>query len=311
VVPILKKHEIPVFVVGVHSPWGSANPYAADLPPEKKKDLPVYGPESVQSERVLIQMPVGSYRYGQTAELIDSGFGPFALEWIAREGGGMFLESRVSGGAAYGGGNVWPSGNEQRFDPQLMKQYHPDYVSPAAYHEHVAANKASAALVAAAQLPRAHVLMHPTTTFVRRNEAELKRAIAAAQKEAARVSPVLEQLTDTLTAGQSDRDKLTSPRWQAGFDLALGRSLAARARAEGYNAMLAALGRGRDFENKASNTWYLEPADTIEAGSVYQKMADKARETLERVVKEHPNTPWAKEAAEDLRTPMGWKWREG
>lgn len=311
IVPVLRKHEIPVFVVGVHSPWGSANPYAADLPPEKKKELPVYGPESVQSERVLIQMPVNSYRYGQSAELIDSGFGPFALERIAREGGGAFLEARASGGASYGGGKVWPSGNEQRFDPHVMKKYAPDYVSPAEYQDMVAANKACAALVAAAQLPRAQVLTAPTMTFVRRNEPELKRAIAAAQKEAARVSPQLEQLTDTLTAGERDRDQLTSPRWQAGFDLALGRSLAARARAEGYNAMLAALGRGRTFENQASTTWYLEPADTIEAGSVYQKMADKAREILQRVVKEHPDTPWAKEAEEDLRTAMGWKWREG
>jgi hypothetical protein len=192
-----------------------------------------------------------------------------------------------------------------------MKKYAPDYLSSTAYQELLNANKACAALVAAAKLPRADVLTSPTMIFVRRNEAELKRSIATAQREAAKISPQLEQLTDTLTAGERDRDKITSPRWQAGFDLALGRSLAARARAEGYNAMLAALGRGKDFEDKDHNTWYLEPADTIEAGSVYQKMADKARETLQNVVKEHPNTPWAKEAEEDLRTPMGWKWREG
>ncbi len=311
IVPILRKNEIPVYVLAVDSPWGTANPYAADLPPEKQAELPNYGPESVMPERVLIQMPVGSYRYGISAEQIDSGFGPFALEWVARAGGGTFLAARVSGGASYGGGSVWPSGSEQHFDPHVMKKYAPDYISPTEYKQMLAANKACQALVDAAQLPRAAVLTQPTTTFVRRNEADLKKQIMNAQRDAARVAPQLEQLVDVLSAGEKDREKLTSPRWQAGYDLALGRALAARVRAEGYNAMLAALGRGKNFENPDSNTWYLEPSDTIDAGSLYQKMADKAREVLQRVVKEHPNTPWGKEAEEDLKTPMGWAWREG
>jgi hypothetical protein len=74
--------------------------------------------------------------------------------------------------------------------------------------------------------------------------------------------------------------------------------------------MLAALKRGKNFENAASNTWVLEPADTIETGSSMQKLADKARSNLERVKKDYPGTPWARVAEEELRTPLGWKWRE-
>ena len=36
-------------------------------------------------------------------------------------------------------------------------------------------------------------------------------------------------------------------------------------------------------------------------------MATKAREYLNRVIKEHPGTPWASSAARELEGPIGWK----
>ena len=47
-----------------------------------------------------------------------------------------------------------------------------------------------------------------------------------------------------LQQGEADREKETVMRWQAGYDLAMGRTLAAKVRTEGYNAMLAAAKRG-------------------------------------------------------------------
>ena len=37
---------------------------------------------------------------------------------------------------------------------------------------------------------------------------------------------------------------------------------------------------------------------------------EEAGEWFERVVKEHPGTPWAKLAERELHTPFGWKWTE-
>jgi hypothetical protein len=303
VAPLLKKNEIPVYVVGIHAPWGLANP-ALDAK-KGAGTLPIYGPESIASERVQIAFP--SLRYGQsTGELMDSGFGPQALERVARAGGGSFIGVRPSGGGA----GSWPTGSEVRFDPQVMKKYAPDYVSTEDYHKLLQENKARLALVEAAKLPKADVLMNPPTTFPKRNEAQMKKDLMVGQKEAARVSPEIDKLVETLQIGEGDRGKLTSPRWQAGFDLALGRALAAKVRADGYNAMLAALGRGKTFTNPNSSAWTLEPAETTDAGSSYQKMAEKARTLLQRVVAEHPGTPWAREADQELKTPMGWQWKE-
>ena len=56
--------------------------------------------------------------------------------------------------------------------------------------------------------------------------------------------------------------------------------------------------------------WRLEQADGIEKNSVLENMGKKAREYLERVVKEHPGTPWASAAQQELAAPIGWKWIE-
>jgi hypothetical protein len=54
----------------------------------------------------------------------------------------------------------------------------------------------------------------------------------------------------------------------------------------------------------------LDRADSYETESTIKKVADKAKACLERVVKEHAGTPWATIAEEELKTPLGWTWRE-
>jgi hypothetical protein len=75
--------------------------------------------------------------------------------------------------------------------------------------------------------------------------------------------------------------------------------------------MLAALKRGRNFQNPASKAWRLETSkDATEAGSAIQSMVKKADALLKRVIAEHPETPWAEMAKRELETPLGWKWVE-
>ncbi len=90
----------------------------------------------------------------------------------------------------------------------------------------------------------------------------------------------------------------------------MGRVLAVKVRTEAYNAMLAQAKRGLKFKNAKNNTWQLEPADDISVGSQLTNAATKAREYLERTVKDHPGTPWALLAQRELNEPIGWKWTE-
>ena len=137
--------------------------------------------------------------------------------------------------------------------------------------------------------------------------------LETAQQRAAVVAPALETLYGILKEGEKDRAKLTDwsdARWQAGYDLAMGRVLAIGVRANGYNIMLAKVRNGMKFEKPDSDTWVLVPSDQIPADNRLEKAAAQAREYLTRVCEQHPNTPWAFLAKRELDEPLGWKWTE-
>lgn len=303
--PTLEKSALPVYVIGVPAPFGRL----AGIKPTTQDPAIHQGPESRDLER--IRLGFWSDPYG--LDLLDSGFGPFDLERLCRGSGGRFLALRpdVSEGRAYGAfGNQWPSVDTLRFEPQVMNRYTPDYISRADYQKLLDGNAACRALHNAAQFASSDVLAYPPVEFVKRSEAEFVRDLGQAQQGAARLEPVIDNFYQTLLSGETDRGKITSPRWQAGYDLAMGRVAAAKARIDGYNAMLAELKRGKNFEKASSDRWILEPADSTDAGSAIKKLAESAREYLTRVISEHPGTPWATIAARELETPLGWKWTE-
>jgi len=125
------------------------------------------------------------------------------------------------------------------------------------------------------------------------------------------LQPKIDALYGILAAGLPDRDKVKEKRWQAGYDLALGRVLALKVRTDAYNIMLAQAKAGMKFKDPKSDTWRLEVDNDISAvGSQTEKLALQARMLLNRVVDEHPETPWAHYAAAELRQPLGYRWEE-
>jgi hypothetical protein len=92
--------------------------------------------------------------------------------------------------------------------------------------------------------------------------------------------------------------------------LSLGHVLALKVRTETYNAILAKAKSGMAFQDPKNDTWILAPDNEITVGSAWEKMSAEAHEILERVKREHPGTPWAALADEELKQPLGWKWRE-
>lgn len=302
VVAITQKNAIPVFVVGPSAPLGNSAPpppAAGGSPSPQSSDKRTYAADAYFSDWVAFK----SIGYG-SAETFDSGFGPWSLERLCRESSGVYLAVGSIG-----------SSNGPRVDPAVMKKFAPDYLPIPAMEKLLSENKCRKALIEAAKLPPSvSGMLNPQVAFPKGNEAETKRMLDKAQLAAAKLEPEVNKLYDALSGENSSvegaRAKLTGTRWQVAYDTALGRAAAAKVRVDGYNAMLAALKRGKTFENAGSTGWILEPADTIETGSAMQKLADKAKSNLERVQKEYPNTPWARIAEQELRTPLGWKWRE-
>jgi hypothetical protein len=192
-----------------------------------------------------------------------------------------------------------------------MRKYRPDYVSVGEYQKRVSQNRARKALIdAAANSVRINPMENPTLRFVKSDEGAFANALSTAQQGAAALEPKINMLYELLRQGEADREKETVLRWQAGYDLAMGRTLAVKVRTETYNAMLAAAKRGLKPKDPKNNTWVLEPSEEISVGSQYAKLAERAKMYLNRVVKDHPDTPWAMLAARELKDPLSWSWKE-
>jgi hypothetical protein len=315
-IKLCRRYGIPVYVVGVPAPFGRKTAYVKWIDPDPEYDqTPQWGevdqgPESVTSEH--LKLTFGTNR--EMEEPLDSGFGPYALTRLCYETGGIFFSVHPNRDTqrAVSRGQTAESAAHLRhfFDPDVMRRYRPDYIPLAEYRKLVLASKARMALVNAAQLSWVHPMESPTLRFVKRDEASFVNALTEAQKVAARIEPNLRQLYEILQQGEVDRGKETSPRWKAGFDLAIGRVMAVKVRTEGYNAMLAMAKRGMRFEDAKNNTWILEPSDEILIGSQAEKLAERAREYLEVVVEQHAGTPWALLAEKELASPIGWRWKE-
>jgi hypothetical protein len=311
-VTLARNLEIPVYCVGVPAPFGRRDASIKYVDPDPKYDqTPQWvavrqGPESFLPELVKI---------GEEGdEPMDSGFGPYSLTRLCYETGGIFFavhpNRREGRMVSRGETAVLSAQLSYFFDPEVMRNYRPDYVSIKEYQRLLAENKARQALVEAAQMSWITPMAQPILVFPKVNDADLAARLTRAQQAAAVLEPKINQLFELLAAGEKDRPQLTTPRWQAGYDLSMGRVLALKVRTESYNAMLAKAKQGLKFANEKNDTWRLTRADEITVGSVLEKQAQQAKTYLERVVKEHPGTPWAQLAQMELKEPLGWQWQE-
>jgi hypothetical protein len=191
-----------------------------------------------------------------------------------------------------------------------MRRYKPDYVPAEEYLRRAETNRARAALLMASKKSWVQTLDEPVLRFVKRSEPELANALSEAQKVPAKAEPALLDLYNILKEGEADRARETTLRWQAGYDLAMGRVLASLVRVQAYNALLAEAKRGMPFKEGNNNTWVLLPSDDITIDSRLAGMAAKAKEYLQSVINYHPGTPWELLAKRELELPLGWTWAE-
>jgi hypothetical protein len=305
-----------VYVIGVPAPFGRENAYVDWKDPDPKYDqspqkAPVHqGPESLLPERLLLL-------FGGTAKdevQMDSGFGPFGLCRMAYETGGLYFTvhpGREKGKDADAeDSKAMASHLAMFFDPRVMRNYRPEYVSAKEYYNLLKNNKACAALVEASRQSATTQMENVRRRFPRNDDAQFARDLSNAQRSAARLEPKIEELVTILREGERDRDKVKTPRWQAGYDLAIGRALAVKVRTEGYNAMLANAKQGLKFKDPKDDTWDLRSTDSSIVNSALEKDAEDARKYLNRVVADHKGTPWAVDAERELREPLGWEWQE-
>ncbi len=306
---------IPVYVVGVPAPFGMKEVKFKFVEFDSKYDqdpqwaVVEQGPETLYPEVVRV-------RSGSIAdEAIDSGFGPFSLSKLCAATGGIYFAVHANRGARGRVSDADTAAMSSRlryfFDSDVMRNYQPDYLSAATIDKMLAGNRAKRVLVEAARSVELSPMESPTMTFPRQDDGTLAQLLGEAQKTAARIQPRIDALAELLKSGLADREAIKEKRWQAGYDLSLGRVLALKVRTDAYNTTLAQAKSGMKFKDPNNDTWVLEESEDVsKAGSQTEKVSQQAVMLLERVVRDHPGTPWALLAAEELRRPLGYRWVE-
>jgi len=323
-VQVCLNNSISIYTVGVPAPFGRPETVVKWVDPDPEYDQSPkrarvnQGPETPRPERLTLDFINGD----DDLEQIDSGFGPFFLTRLCYETGGLYFAVHPNRDPNNRRRIRWSDVGDYAaklsyfFDPDIMRRYQPEYVSLESYNSQLSSSQARQALVRAAEFSQTGTLEQPQLFFPRTDEARFVRRVSEAQKDAAFVEPELRRLVAILETGERDRRKEEVARWQAGFDLALGRALSAKLRAESYNQLLALAKTKLKFDppvndkTPQNNTWVLQPSSEVGASSRAKQAAAKARELLERVVDEHPGTPWSLLAQRELKIPIGWKWTQ-
>jgi len=119
----------------------------------------------------------------------------------------------------------------------------------------------------------------------------------------------IETAMEELAKVEADREK-EPPRWQANYDYVLSRLNAQYAYLNEYSALLGQMRKDQQppLEPKVHTGWRVASITTVN-DSVAKKHAKESVKILDKLVKEHPDTPWAILAKRDRLTNLGLEWQ--
>ncbi|MFO1044203.1 MAG: vWA domain-containing protein [Planctomycetaceae bacterium] len=298
-----QRHGAKAYVIGPAAPFGRRKGYIPYVAKENGRtyQIPIdLGPESVVVENV--DLP---YWYeGPQLTYLSSGFGPYALNRLVKETGGVYFMTNMTTNSELS--------TIGQFDSAMMKAYEPDYRfgSPDQFMKDIMQHPLRAAVVGMAEYSQTtNLRAQGTPTLEFRVQANnFRQQFADAQKSAAISSLAIDSI---LAKMPPNTEKLYSSeqslRWRLAFSLDYGRLLAQKVRAFEYNSALAQLkGTYTDSDiNSKVNHFIFRPDKELNYAPSLKKQAKIAEEHLQRVIKEAPGTPWEMMAKRELKDGFG------
>jgi hypothetical protein len=301
-IKICKHYGARAYVIGPSAVFGKRQGFVPYVAPEDGKtyQLPVdLGPETAVAENV--QLPF--WFNGPQHEYLSSGLGPYALERLVQETGGVYFLTNMTTttGLARSGS----------FYTEDMKPFQPDYRfgSPEAYLKDLAKHPLRRAVVEAADRSLRYKAKGTPDLELRVNQGNYLQTLTRSQQTVAESTLMIENILEAFRGNlEAEYEKESSPRWRAAYNLALGRLLAQKVRCYEYNyacAQLKTMG-AQEVANK-SNHWIFRPDPNLNYATSMKKLAVQAEKLLRRVLDEAPGTPWAVLASRELKDPFGLK----
>lgn len=245
--------------------------------------------------------------------VLDSGFGPFALSSLCLNTGGIYFSVHSDRSEEIvSQKNISPlSVNINKFfNYTTMMKYKPDYRSATAQIQEISNSKIKSALVRASSI-KLDLIHDQTVMFNASSDGEFVKNLNKAQEFSAKIEPKINEIYNMLFEVEKYKTSLKDDRWIASYNLAMGKVLFVKSRIEYYNALLAEAKSGLKKNDMKTNQWQLHPTSNITIkNSQINKNLNKAKEYLEYIIDNYPDTPWAYLAESEIKTPFGYEWKE-
>jgi hypothetical protein len=203
-----------------------------------------------------------------------------------------------------------------RFSWRILNRYQADYPSLAVLDQRIRANPDRFRLIGAVRRAAA-VLENNAQTFsdtLLSNRVpigpKLKLKILKDQAALAVLTQTYQDALEELGKAGARRAGEKSLRWQANYDYVRTRLLARLIHVHEYNLMLGRIRRDDLPPLQGGTGWRLlprvRPQNTDRA---VKRLVTELQQTLRKIIKEHPDTPWAVLARRDLEVPLGLQWQ--
>jgi hypothetical protein len=297
-ITLAQRAKVPVYVLGSQAVFGRVYGYVDYVDPKTKhvfRGVEVkQGPESMMLEQIRLPFWYGGPQY----EIVEAGFGPYALSRLASATGGIYFVTRFDS-------------RRMGFDPARMREYKPDWDRKVDYEKRITDSPLRRAILNAAQITQQKLPGMPSLIFPPADAPEFKDVMAVNQGIAERTAYTVDEALVPINSVAKLRDREISRRWQAHYDLIHGRLLAMKVRCYEYNYACARMKKDPPkFSSPKFNAWRLVPDDKIHYSEKAVVAAKEAQELLHRVIEDHPTTPWALLAEREVKDPLGFKWAE-
>lgn len=297
---VCRRLAVPVFTVGPSAMFGREIGTQEYRDPDDGQvyQLPVdRGPDTARPE--LLNLPY--WFNGPQYDDLRAGVGPYALTRLSAETGGAYFINESQA-------------DRSRFRLVDLRRYLPAYTSSGEYSKEVKQSKLRQAVLSAVDITHQRELKGtPTLSFAPTGD-NFQQQLREAQESVAYDMLTIERALAAFGPKglEQEYQQETSPRWQAWYDLTLGRLLAMQVRCYEFNWACAVMkGKGSAFVDQKSNRWEFRADEKINFGSASERSAEEALRLLERAVKNNPGTPWALLAERELQQPLGFRVEEG
>ncbi len=288
----LKKHKIPLYVIGRQSLFGYPFAHHRYIDPVTKDvyhPLIRRGPETADLE---IYQWDGLYdRWDEQ----PSGFAPYELARLTQDSGGIYF--------------VLPSEEfmrvrkrEQAYSITQLKEYMPEYDNRLVYSEKRKSSQMRTVMHAVVQESRSLIYRRD---FPIATDELAKAAMEEGAKAGVKLNLLL-GLQTRLESLQKIRDREPEKRWQAHYDLMLAQTVAFQVKAYEYRALMASIAKKPPLPKRQPGanmviTWVVDHSKQPWAPKdITAKKYAEAERMLKAVIAKHPKTPWADLAQDTL-----------